>query len=88
MLNQGDIFRIADLQEDIFHFSQGNLGVSEYYTELKSMWDELENFRPLVACRCAIPCTCDATRFVKVYRDQDYTIWFLKGLNEHYSHVK
>lgn len=86
--DQGDMFRIADLQEDICRLSQGNLGVSEFYTELKSLWDELENFRPVPSCKCSIQCCCGALKSVRTYRDQDYTIRFLKGLNEQYSHVK
>lgn len=86
--NQGDMFRIAGLQEDIYRISQGNLGVSEYYTELKALWDELENFRPLSSCKSSIKCSCGALSSVRTFRDQDYTIRFLKGLNEQYFHVK
>src|ERR1044072_8336890 len=55
---------------------------------MKCLWDELENFRPLPLCKCAIPCTCGATENIRKYRDQDYVILFLKGLNEQYAHVK
>lgn len=72
--SQGDVFRIADLQEDIYRLAQGNLGVSDYYTELKGLWDELENFRPLPTCKCSIKCSCDAITSVRTFRDQDYTI--------------
>lgn len=68
--------------------SQGTRDVSAYYTELKSLWDELESFRPFSLCTCAIPCTCSAVQNVKKFRDQDYTIRFLKGLNEEFSHVR
>jgi hypothetical protein len=67
--------------------SQGSLDVSSYYTELKSLWDELENFRPLPSCKCAIQCSCGAVQSLQTFRDQDYTIRFLKGLNDEYSHV-
>lgn len=80
--SQCDMFRIADLQEDIFRLSQGNLGVSEYYTELKGLWDELENFCPLSSCKCSTKCSCGALESVCTFRDQDYTIRFLKGLSE------
>lgn len=86
-LHDRDMFRIADLQEDICRFSQGNHGISEYYTELKALWDELENFRPLSQCTCSTKCTCGTLKCMRSFRDQDYTIRFLKGLNEQYSHV-
>lgn len=86
--DEGDMFRIADLQEEIYRPSQGNLSVSEFYTELKSLWDELESFRPLPSCKCATPCSCDVLKSTRTYRDQDYTSRFLKGLNEQFAHVK
>lgn len=82
------MFRIADIHEEICRMSQGSLDVSSYYTELKSLWDELENFRPLPSCKCAIQCSCGAVQSLQTFRDQDYTIRFLKGLNDEYSHVR
>ncbi|KAI5443649.1 hypothetical protein KIW84_012338 [Lathyrus oleraceus] len=72
--SQGDIFRISDIQEDLYKFRQGSLDVSNYFTQLKVMWDELENYRPVPACSCAIPCSCGAIGSIRKYRDQDYVI--------------
>lgn len=52
------------------------------------MWDELENYRPIPFCSCAISCSCGAIASVKKYREQDYVIRFLKGLNEKFAHSK
>ncbi|XP_057984436.1 uncharacterized protein LOC131169285 [Hevea brasiliensis] len=86
--SQGDIFRISDLQEEIYGFTQGELSVTDYFTQLKILWNELENFRPIPSCTCVTRCSCDALVTVKVYRQNDYVIRFLKGLNEQYDHVK
>lgn len=86
--SQGDLLRISDLQEDFYKLHQGDLTVTDYFTRLKTIWDELENFRPLPRCKCAIACSCGAVDVFKKYRDEDYVIRFLKGLNEQYSHVK
>ena len=86
--DQGDMFRIADIQEDICRLTQGSLDVSEFYTELKALWDEIENFRPLPSCKCAIQCSCGVVQSMRLFREQDYTIRFLKGLNEEYAHVR
>lgn len=67
---------------------QGDLTVTDYFTKLKTIWDELENFRPLPFCKCVIACSCGAVSMIKKYRDEDYVIRFLKSLNEQYSHVK
>src|ERR1051325_10586728 len=33
--SQGDIFRISDIQEDLYRFRQGKLDVSNYFTKMK-----------------------------------------------------
>nr|KYP53204.1 hypothetical protein KK1_024830 [Cajanus cajan] len=86
--SQGDLLRVSDLQEDFYKLHQGDLTVTDYFTKLKSLWDELENFRPLPRCTCVISCSCGAVDQIKKYRGEDYVICFLKGLNEKYSHVK
>ncbi|XP_050222723.1 uncharacterized protein LOC126672815 [Mercurialis annua] len=40
--SQGDNYRIGDLQEEIYTFQQSNLSITEYYTHLKTLWDELQ----------------------------------------------
>ncbi|XP_050913675.1 uncharacterized protein LOC127128420 [Lathyrus oleraceus] len=69
-------------------FRQGTLDVSNYFTHLKVLWDELETYRPIPSCSCAIPCSCGASESIRRYRDQDYVIRFLKGLNEKFTHSK
>ncbi|KAK2413561.1 putative mitochondrial protein [Trifolium repens] len=85
---QGDIFRIADIQDDLTRFQQGTLDISNYYTQLTAMWEEIDNFRPTKNCTCAIPCTCGAASDFQKYKEQDKVIKFLRGLNEQYSHVR
>ncbi|XP_058764417.1 uncharacterized protein LOC131637865 [Vicia villosa] len=86
--SHGDIFRISDIQEDLYKFRQGTLDVSNYFTQMKVMWDELETYRPITSCCCAIPCSCGALASICKYREQDYMIRFLKGLNEKFAHSK
>ena len=80
--SQSDIFRIAELQEEIYSLKQGSLSVSDYYTQLKILWDELSNIRPLRACHCG------STTIAFHHREEDQVIRFLKGLNEQFSSVK
>jgi hypothetical protein len=84
--SQGDIFRISDIQEELYKFRQGTLDISDYFTQLKVLWDELENYRPIPHCKCSIACTCGAIYSINIYRQQDYVIRFLKGLNDKFSH--
>jgi hypothetical protein len=45
---------------------KGNLDVSDYFTQLKVFWDELENYRPIPVCSCAIACSCGAITSVNL----------------------
>ncbi|KAJ0039193.1 hypothetical protein Pint_23403 [Pistacia integerrima] len=83
--SQGDIFRISDLQEEIYSFKQGDKNVTDYFTEFKVLWDELMIFRPLPLCTCSTPCSCGILNTFKTYRNNDYVIRFLKGLNDSFS---
>ena len=65
--SQSDIFHISDLQEDLYRFRQGTLDVSDYFTQLKVYWDELENYRPIPRCKCLIPCSCGGMDSIKIY---------------------
>uniref|UniRef100_A0A2N9HJK3 Integrase catalytic domain-containing protein n=1 Tax=Fagus sylvatica TaxID=28930 RepID=A0A2N9HJK3_FAGSY len=49
---QGNGPRIFEIQKSISVLSQDNSSVSSYYTRLKSLWDELSNFRPIPDCSC------------------------------------
>ncbi|CAN1128486.1 hypothetical protein LINPERHAP2_LOCUS4662 [Linum perenne] len=75
--SQGDVFRIANFQERIFAFKQSNLSISEYFTQLKALWDEL-------ACECAPICICILAP-IRAYHHSDFVIRFLRGLSESFS---
>ena len=56
--------------------------ITGFFTQLKSLWGELENYRPLSVCACGLQCVC------KSYREQDCIMRFLKGLNDRYSGIR
>ncbi|XP_020204961.1 uncharacterized protein LOC109790256, partial [Cajanus cajan] len=85
---QGDVFRISELQEAVYALRQGELSVTAYFTQLKGLWQELENFRPIPSCTCANQCNCKLIPTMKAYIEGDYVIRFLKGLNEQYFVVR
>jgi len=49
--------------------------ITDYFTIVKSTWEELNNYHHMV------PCTCAA----KKYHQQDFIICFLQGLDEQFS---
>lgn len=85
---QGDVFRICEVQEEIYTLKQGDVSITSYFTRLKGLWQELENYRPIPSCTCAVQCICQLLPTIKKYRDSDYVIRFLRGLNEQYSAVR
>ena len=85
---EGDQFRIAQLQEELFAHKQGEVSVTSYYTKLQSIWEELDDFRPIPECvACGDACVCGLDT-VRKYRQADYVVRFLRGLNDSYSGVR
>lgn len=76
--SQGDLTRIAKLQQELYSFKQGNLLVTEFFIELTAYWEEFENYRPVHDYNCES----------KNLRNQDYIMRFLMGLNDCYSVIK
>lgn len=86
--SQGDVFCIPDLQEEIFALKQGDRTVTDYFTDLKILWDELLQFWPVPSCSCHHPCSCGALTILRRYHENDCVIWFLKGLNDCFAGVR
>ncbi|GAU44433.1 hypothetical protein TSUD_100800 [Trifolium subterraneum] len=86
--SRADRVRVSTLQRDLYALHQESSFVSEYFTKLKGLWEELELSRPIPNCTCPIPCTCAAMRAAKKNREEDLVLLFLIGLNDHYSMVR
>ncbi|XP_014506472.1 uncharacterized protein LOC106766241 [Vigna radiata var. radiata] len=86
--SKGDYFKISDLLQDIHSIKQGERGVSQFFTDLKILWEELESLRPIPTCTCQVPCSCDLSRIFLKYREMEHVICFLKGLNDSYSTIR
>ncbi|XP_058725428.1 uncharacterized protein LOC131596703 [Vicia villosa] len=86
--HQGDIFCIGDIQEEFFNIKQGDLTITQFFTNLKKLWQELDNFRPIPTCSCATKCSFTLLPTIKSYRETNCVIRFLKGLNEQYAPVR
>jgi hypothetical protein len=80
--------RVFQLQKSISTFSQENYSVSTYFTKLKSLWDELSNYRPFPCCSCNPSCSCGAIKSVTDFYNQEYIFQFLMGLNDSFSQIR
>ncbi|XP_030934597.1 uncharacterized protein LOC115960041 [Quercus lobata] len=85
--SQGNGPRIFQLQKDIASMCQGDSSITNYFTQLKLFWDQLQNFRPTPTCSCG-KCTCNLPQKIEDLRLQDSVMQFLMGLNESYSQIK
>ncbi|KAH1134014.1 hypothetical protein GYH30_012428 [Glycine max] len=86
--SQGDLLRIFDLQQEASTLRQGALSVTEYFTWLRVIWDEIENFRPDPVCTCNIRCSCSAFAIIAQRKLEDRAMQFLRGLNEQYINIR
>ena len=47
-----------------------------------------EFLRPIPNCVCKTPCSCSLSKVTAKYREAEYVMCFLKGLNEIYNTIK
>ncbi|KAK2451623.1 putative mitochondrial protein [Trifolium repens] len=97
--SQGDLIRISELQQEIYSLQQESKTVTEYFSSLKLLWEELEIYLPMPACSCTVRCTCascsctvrctcSSMRLARANHQLLYIIRFLTGLNDNFSMVK
>ncbi|XP_072082752.1 uncharacterized protein [Arachis hypogaea] len=76
--SQGGLLRVVELQEQIYGLKQRSISVTRYHTALWALWEEHDTY-------CSVkPCICPT----RTYHDQNFIIWFLKGLNNRFSIVE
>ncbi|XP_075645619.1 uncharacterized protein LOC142616705 [Castanea sativa] len=46
--------RIFNLQKDIAELHQGEMSVTDFFTQLKVFWDQLQNLSPFPSCTCVL----------------------------------
>ncbi|GAU21388.1 hypothetical protein TSUD_32170 [Trifolium subterraneum] len=86
--NRCDLIRISELQQEIYSLRQDNRSVSEFYSELKQLWEELELYLPIPQCICRNRCTCEAMHSAHNNHTLMHTIRFLTSLNDQFTIVK
>jgi hypothetical protein len=86
--SQGDLIRISELQSEIYALKQESRSVTDFYSDLKVLWEELELYLPIPTCTCRNRCTCEAMRTTRLNHTLLHTIRFLTGLNDNFSTVK
>ncbi|KAL5537487.1 hypothetical protein UlMin_045928 [Ulmus minor] len=59
--------------------------VSIYFTKLKTIWEELSNYRP--NCSCG-KCSCGGVKHLNEHHQMEHIMSFLMGLDDSFSQVR
>jgi hypothetical protein len=86
--SQGDLVRISELMQEIYAMRQESKSATEFYSDLKILWEELEIYIPIPTFSCRYQCSCDAMRNARRNHTLLYAVRFLTGLNENFNVVK
>jgi len=86
--SQGDYVRILQLHGDLYSLKQGDLSVTNYFTKIKILRDELCNFRPIPSCDASATGSCKSVLAFQKYREIDSVLCFLQGLNDSYNQAR
>ncbi|XP_073027729.1 uncharacterized protein [Primulina eburnea] len=82
---QSNAPRIFQLRRELVNLRQDQDPVGIYFTKLKAIWEELNQFRPV--CNCG-KCNCNGVKNIDNYVQMDYAMTFLMGLNDSFAHVR
>ncbi|KAL5542849.1 hypothetical protein UlMin_010559 [Ulmus minor] len=77
--------RIFQLRRQLMNHVQDQNSVSFYFTKLKTIWEELSNFRPV--CTCG-KCTCCGVKELNSHYQMEYIMLFLMGLQLSFTQVR
>ena len=77
--------RIFQLRRELMIHTQDQSSVSSYFTKLKTVWEELSNYKPV--CTCG-KCTCGSVKEMNAHYQMEYIMSFLMGLNDSFSQVR
>ncbi|KAB2603842.1 hypothetical protein D8674_040044 [Pyrus ussuriensis x Pyrus communis] len=80
--SQGNDSRIYQIRQEIAEHRQRQLSVSDYYTKLKALWDELASYHGPIACEC------EGSKAHADREEKEKVMQFLMGLNESYSIIR
>ena len=87
MFSQGNGPRVYQVQKDLASISQGELTVSDYFTNLSILWDEIQNYEPLPLCSCE-KCVCHVNEKISNLHHREAIMQLLMGLNDSFSHIR
>lgn len=80
--SQSNAPKIYQLKQSIANLKQEGMSISLYFTQLKSLWDELGSIITIS------PCICGNAKSIIEYQNQDRSMEFLQGLHDRFSAIR
>ncbi|KAL8093307.1 hypothetical protein AgCh_035258 [Apium graveolens] len=81
------VTQVFSLEQKLSEMKQGQLSVSEFYTQIKTVWDLMDDADPLPNCTCD-KCTCLLSRRMKQMQQNHRVLQFLMKLNDQFSMIR
>ncbi|CAN1178761.1 hypothetical protein LINPERHAP2_LOCUS33840 [Linum perenne] len=83
---------LNSVSEDIAQslISYDNAATAQYFTNLKMLWEEYLQYRPIPSCDFSPGRVdlCAVAKQVSLYQEQDYSIRFIRSLNDRFDMVR
>ncbi|XP_021737707.1 uncharacterized protein LOC110704224 [Chenopodium quinoa] len=74
--------QIYSLEHKLVDISQGDKSISEFFVDIKSIWDAIEEAHPLPYC------TCNLTKKIYQPQQEKMVLQFMMKLNEQYAIIR
>ena len=75
------------LSREIADLHQGEISITDFFTQLKVLWDQLQNNSPSPSCSCG-KCTCNVNKRLIDLQSRESVMKFLMGINDSFSQVR
>lgn len=79
--------QLYSLEQKLAETNQGTSSIAEFYTQLKTIWDEMHDANPLPYCTCN-KCTCNLTQKILTRDQEQKLIHFMMKLNDSFSTIR
>lgn len=78
--------QLFGLHKELTEVSQGNQSISNYFTKIKMLWDDIDSLCLAPICTCG--CHYGAAQKLTQFQQDQQVIQFLMGLNDSYNMMR
>ncbi|KAL4612521.1 hypothetical protein ACB092_08G205900 [Castanea dentata] len=79
--------RVFNLQKEIVELHQGEVSTTDFFTQFKVLWNQLQNLSLFPSCTCG-KCVCNINKRLTDLQVKESVMRFLMGLNDSFSQVR